>query len=206
MNNTISYTLSPLKNSDSRNSCFKGNYRSTEAGNFYYHSNVGRNTCLAASGVVTAGVGILNHKKPKYALYTMLATTPLILMGLFADKIRNNQNKKSADLIAKYGFGEISEIDKDINVSSNNHAYKKSHSGLTIGSIMSAVLAITMLIFLTRKSIKTGQSVKDSLKNSLREIVDDTFAVDGMLFGPCFPITLGAGLDCLANLDAKKHS
>lgn len=206
MNNTISYTLSSLKNSDSRNSCFKGNYRSTEAGNFYYHSSVGRNTCLAASGIVTAGVGILNHKKPKYVLYTMLATTPLILMGLFADKIRNNQNKKSADLIAKYGFGEISEIDKDINVSNNNHAYKKSHSGLTIGSIMSAVLAITMLIFLTRKSIKTGQSVKDSLKNSLREIVNDTFAVDGMLFGPCFPIALGAGLDCLANLDAKKHS
>jgi hypothetical protein len=205
MDNIISYNLS-LANSNINSPRFKGRYQVTDAGNPYYHSNTGRNVGIAGCGILTAAAGLLNHKKAKYALYTMLATSPLILTGILTDKIRNNKNKNTADLVEKYGFEEMSEIDKNIKVSDNNHVYKKCYSGAFVGGIFSSVLAIAMFGFLAKKSVKSGQSMKDSLKNALKEIFNDIFAVDGMLCGPCIPITLGVFLDYFANLDAKKHA
>lgn len=189
-----------------KNNTFCGKYKTTNNGNPYYNTNVGCIVGTSGCALLTCAVGVLNHKKPKYALYTMLATAPLIVMGVISDKIRNNKNKKAADMIAKYGVNEVMDVDNDIKISDKNHMYKKCYSGAIVGGILSVATAIGLLTFLTKKSMNSGKAIKAALKDALKEIFDETLAVDGMLAGPFVPLTIGAGIDVISNFEAQKYA
>ena len=66
--------------------------------------------------------------------------------------------------------------------------------------------AVGMLAFLTKKSMNTGKTIKNALKDSLRDLFGETLAVDGMLAGPFIPLTIGAGIDVISNWEAQKHA
>ncbi|MCQ2753957.1 MAG: hypothetical protein MJ231_02795 [bacterium] len=200
-----SYNPYTYKNSDIMYPSFKGKHKKTDNGNTYYHTNTGLCVGAVCCALLTGIFGIAS-KSSKFALRTLLVSSPLILMGVTSDKIRNKENMKSADLVAKHGIEKTSEIDPNVCLSQNNNPYKKSLSGTRVGCVVSLVFATALFGFLTRKSIKSGKSIKEALKDSIKEIAEETFIDDTILGGPFIPFTLGMGIDFLANKNAQRNA
>ena len=205
-----------------KNSAFKGQYKKTEQGNPYYHTNSAIKIGGAFAGVA-ALTTLLELGSNKF-LKTMYESMPnqksmmeapkskssIILGGLaaiathlgvsaFIDYKRNQKAQETANIVKQLGTKRAIMTNDDIALSNKGRAYYDSNVGSKYGGWLGAGIGALKAIqeLYSNKELRGAKVPKAALGGGIASNIGVT-ALGGWL--------LGKWSDNIANKDARKHA